>query len=163
MKKLFITLFLVSTLGLVLFSCKEKEDPAPSKTPEQIAIENLAEESSLTWTIASGGSVTRDGNSETNIYQNFEITFSANANSKTYSTVSGGEIFDSAGNWNFVTGDVTKFTLAGTRPASGPEISYTRSTNDLILTFSIVAPGANINIPGAALAGNYRFSLKRKQ
>jgi hypothetical protein len=162
MNKLFLNLFLISALGLVLFGCNKKDDPAPSKTPEEIAIENLAGESSLTWTVAGGGSVTRDGNSETNIYQNFEITFSANANSKTYSTVSGGEIFDSSGNWNFVTGDLNKFTLAGTRPASGPEISYTRSTNDLILTFSIVAPGANIDVPGAALAGNYRFSLKRK-
>ncbi|AFL86209.1 hypothetical protein Belba_3721 [Belliella baltica DSM 15883] len=163
MNKLFLNLFLISAFGLVLFGCKKKDDPAPSKTPEELAIENLAGESSLTWTVANGGSVTRDGNSETNVYQNFEITFSANANSKTYNTISGGEIFDSSGNWNFVTGDLSKFTLAGTRPASGPEISYTRSTNDLILTFSIVAPGADINIPGAALAGNYKFSLKRKQ
>lgn len=163
MNKLFLNLFLISALGLVLFGCKKKDDPTPSKTPEELAIQDLAGESSLTWTVAGGGSVTRDNRSETNIYQNLEITFSANANSKTYSTISGGEIFDSSGNWNFVTGDFSKFTLAGTRPAAGPEISYVRSTNDLVLTFSIVAPGADNNNPGAALAGNYRFSLKRKQ
>lgn len=163
MNKLFLNLFLISALGLVLFGCKKKDDPTPSKTPEQLAIENLAGESSLTWTVAGGGSVTRDNQSETNIYTNFEITFSANANSKTYSSISGGEIFDSSGNWNFVTNDLSKIILAGTRPASGPEISYIRSTNDLILTFNIVAPGADFSVPGAALAGSYRFSLKRKQ
>ena len=165
MNKFFINLLLVSGIGLVLLSCKKNDDPAPTKTPEELAIESLAGESSTTWTVAGGGQVVRDGRSETNIYQNFEITFSANQNSKTYSVSNGGDIFDNSGNWNFVAGDLTKITLAGTRPASGPEISHTKpSANDLVLAFSIVAPGAeNKGNQGAALAGNYRFNLKRKQ
>jgi hypothetical protein len=164
MNKLVLNLLLISAFGLVLFGCKKGDDPAPQKTPEELAIEDLAGSSSITWTVAGGGTVTRDNRSETNIYANFEITFAANQNSKTYNTVNGGDLFDGSGNWNFVGTDVSKFILAGTRPASGPEISFTRSGSDLVLTFTIVAPGSGEKItpPNGAIAGNYRFTLKRK-
>ncbi|MFD2037126.1 hypothetical protein ACFSKL_20170 [Belliella marina] len=171
MNNLFRKFLLLSAMGLVLFACKKKDDPNPSKTPEQLAIESLAGESSIIWTVAGDGtpsgtgSVIRGDDNITNTFQDFEITFSANQNSKTYGTSNGGEIFDSSGNWNFVSGDLTKITLAGTRPAAGPEISHTKTTsNDLVLKFNIVAPGGeNRGNPGAALAGSYTFNLKRKQ
>ncbi len=167
MNKLIYNLFLLSALGLVLFGCKKGDDPAPQKTPEELAIEDLTGNSSITWTVAGGGTVTRDNRSETNIYQNFEITLAANQNSKTYNTTNGGDLFDSSGNWTFAGTDISKIILAGTRPASGPEISFTRSSNDLILTFTIVAPGSgdsgeSTGFRTAAIAGNYRFALKRK-
>ncbi|MCH7414404.1 hypothetical protein MM213_12970 [Belliella sp. R4-6] len=166
MNKSLLVILWISAFGLIFFACKKNDDPTPIKSPEELAIESLAGKSSTTWTVAGGGSVFRgEGNSVTNLYQNFEITFSANQNSKTYSVSNGGDLFDNSGNWNFVAGDLTKISLAGTRPASGPEISHTKpSANDLVLIFSIVAPGAEKKgTQGAALAGNYRFNLKRKQ
>lgn len=164
MYKLLLNILLISTLGLVLVGCKTKDDPTPSKTPKQLAIEKIAGESSITWVVADGGSVTRNDQSVTNIYQDFELTFGANTNSKTYNTVGGGDIFDSSGNWSFVDNDLSKIILAGTKFASGKEISYTTNgTTDLNLSFSIVAPGADIRMPSAALAGSYRFNLKRKK
>jgi hypothetical protein len=162
MQKLIFGLTILIALTISLSSCKnKKEDPAPIKTPEQLAIEDLAGESSLTWTVANGGTVTRDGRSETNIYQDFEIQFTGNTNSKTYSTSNGNDLFDNSGNWAFVGDNLDKIQLAGTKPASGNEISYTRSGNDLTLTFNIAVPGAR-TIPNAAVAGSYVFRLKRK-
>lgn len=163
MQKLILSLSILLFLGQLFYSCGEKKgDPTPDKTPEELAIEDLAGQSSLTWTVANGGSVTRDGNSETNVYQNFEIQFSANASSKTYSTTSNNELFDNSGSWSFVGENLDKIQLAGSRPASNKEISFTRSGIDLTLNFSIIAPGARQS-GIAAVAGSYIFRLKRKQ
>ncbi len=162
MQKFIFGLTILIALGLSISSCKnKKEEPTPVKTPEQLAIEDLAGESSLTWTVANGGSVTRDGRAETNIYSDFEIRFSGNANSKTYTTENSNDLFDNSGNWSFVGDDLDIIQLAGTKPASGREISYTRSGNDLTLNFNIVVPSGR-TLPNGAVAGSYVFRLKRK-
>ncbi|MDX5479238.1 MAG: hypothetical protein LPJ98_12370, partial [Cyclobacteriaceae bacterium] len=74
MQKLFFNLAILALTVFGTMSCKEKKsDPEPQKTPEELAIEDLTSGSSQVWTVAGGGSVVRDGRSETNIYQNFEI------------------------------------------------------------------------------------------
>lgn len=162
MQKHILGLLLIAVLGIGMISCKEKkDDPTPSKTTEQLAVEDLAGTSSITWTIAGGGSVVRDGRSETNIYQSFEIQFAASGNSKTYTTVNSNNLFDNNGNWIFVGENFDKIQLSGNQPVAGNEISFTRTGNDLILTFSIVAPNAR-NLRSIAVVGNYTFTLKKK-
>lgn len=161
MHKIVLSLVISGFLAFGLFACKEKkDDPTPSKTPEELAIEDLTGGSSQVWVIAGGGSVVRDGRSETNIYQTFEITFAASGNNKNYSTLNSNDLFDSNGNWSFVGTNLDKITLSGSRPASDREISFTRTGNDLRLVFSITVPGAEL--PNGAVAGNYTFNLKKK-
>lgn len=160
MQKLFFNLAILALTIFGTMSCKEKKsDPEPQKTPEELAIEDLTSGSSQVWTVAGGGSVVRDGRSETNIYQNFEINFVATESSKTYQTFNNNSLFDGSGNWNFVGSSIDKITLSGSAPASGQEISFTRSGNDLTLQFTIAVPNSRVN----AVAGSYRFNLKRKQ
>lgn len=159
MKKIIFNLLLI---GWVVFSssCDEtKTEPEPLKTPEELAIEDLTGGSSQTWTVAGGGSVQRDGRSETNIYQNFEIIFAANSTSKIYQTFNNNSLFAANGTWEFVSGRVDRIRLSGTAPASGQEISFTRTGDDLRLQFSIPVPGARVE----AVAGAYTFNLRRKQ
>jgi hypothetical protein len=161
MQKVVLTLVISGFLAFSLFSCKsKKDDPAPSKTPEELAIEDLTGGSSQVWTIAGGGSVIRDGRSETNIYQTFEITFAAIGSNKTYNTINSNDLFDPNGNWSFVGSNLDKISLSGNKPASEREISFTRTGNDLRLVFSITVPGAEL--PNGAVAGNYTFNLKKK-
>ncbi|SDY99501.1 MULTISPECIES: hypothetical protein [Rhodonellum] len=162
MQKSILGLLLIAVLGIGMISCKEKKDePTPSKTTEQLAIEDLAGTSSIAWTIAGGGSVVRDGRSETNIYQTFEIQFTTNASSKTYATVNNNSLFDNNGNWTFVGDNFDKIRLSGSQPVAGNEISFTRTGNDLILNFSIAVPSGR-NLRSNAVAGSYTFTLKRK-
>lgn len=160
MRNLLCSLLTLSALVLVFSSCKKTgEEPEPQKTPRELAIEDLTNGSSQLWAIAGGGSVSRDGRSETNIYEAFEIEFSANQNSKTYITNNANDLFDGSGNWDFVGENLDKIILTGTRPAAGNEISYTRSgANDLRLQFTIPVPDARTS----AVAGNYVFNLKRQ-
>ncbi|MGY6742235.1 MAG: hypothetical protein ACXIUQ_05825 [Cecembia sp.] len=150
---------LMTLLGLVVFSfsCGEKSsDPEPQKTPEELATEELAGNGSETWIVAGGGSVQRDGRSETNIYQNFEITFTTN---RTYQTINSNSLFDASGNWAFAQGRVDIIVLTGSAPAANQEISFTRNGNNLTLQFNVPMPGARVE----AVAGNYTFNLRRKQ
>ena len=158
MKNTFFNLLALLGLIIFLFSCDEtRTDPEPQKTPEELATEDLAGNASETWTVAGGGSVQRDGRSETNIYQNFEITFNTN---RTYQTANSNSLFDANGNWNFAQGRVDIFVLSGSAPASGQEVSFTRNNNNLTLQFNIPAPaGARVQ----AVAGSYTFNLRRKQ
>jgi hypothetical protein len=161
MQKVVLALAISGFLAFSLFSCKsKKDDPAPSKTPEELAIEDLTGGSSQVWTIAGGGSVVRDGRSETNIYQNFEITFASSGSNKTYTSSDSNDLFDPNGNWSFVGTNLDKISLSGNKPASEREISFTRTGNDLRLVFSITVPGAEL--PSGAVAGNYTFNLKKK-
>lgn len=161
MQKIVLTLIIAGFLAVSIFSCKDKkDDPAPSKTPEELAIEDLTGGSSQAWVVAGGGSVIRDGRSETNIYQTFEITFSSTGSNKNYTTINSNDLFDANGNWSFVGTNLDKITLSGNRPASEREISFTRTGNDLRLIFSITVPGAEL--PSGAVAGNYTFNLKKK-
>lgn len=163
MQKLVLSFFVLGFLSLMVFSCKEKkDDPTPTKTPEELAIDDLTGGSSQAWVIAGGGSVIRDGRSETNIYQTFEIVLAANSSSKTYTTINSNDLFDSNGNWSFANNDLGKIILTGSRPVSGNEISWTQTSNDLILKFTISAPGGR-QLPNAAVIGSYTFNLKKKQ
>ncbi|WP_291783737.1 hypothetical protein [Cecembia sp.] len=159
MKHPFYKLFILLSILTLSFACGEKStDPEPQKTPEELAIEDLAGSGSEVWGIANGGSVQRDGRSETNIYQNFTITFSANNSSKTYQTSNGNSLFDASGNWNFASGSIERIILTGSSPASGQEITFTRSGNNLRLQFNIPIPEARVN----AIAGSYVFNLTRQ-
>jgi hypothetical protein len=163
MKNTFFRLFCVVTAMVLILSCEEKtSDPEPQKTPEELAIEDLTGGSSQTWTVAGGGSVQRNGQSETNLFQDFEITFASTGTNNTYQTSNSNGIFDNSGNWGFVAPNIDRFTLSGTAPAAGQTISFTRTGNDLRLQFSIPFPSSEsgrIN----AIAGDYIFNLKRSQ
>lgn len=161
MQKLFFLLVVSLCSSLVLSSCNRNgdDDPDPQKTPQELATEDLTGGSSQVWTLEGGGSVARDGRSETANYAGFEITFAANQSARTYTTVNNNDLFDSNGNWEFVGGNLDKIELSGSRPASNQEISFTRTGNDLRLQFTIPMPS---NARVEAVAGSYTFNLKRK-
>ena len=71
-RKLSILPFLL--IFSLLIACKEKgETPDAKKTPEQIATESLTGTGTAQWTVAGGGSVTRDGQNVTSTYATFEL------------------------------------------------------------------------------------------
>ena len=156
----------LSFLKFVLFfsllvACKEKgELPDTKKTPEQLATEALSGTGTAQWTVAGGGSVTRDGQNVTSTYATFELIFNAGT-SKTYSTKNGGELFDANGNWSFAGTNFDKFILAGIKPAATREISFTQTGTTLRLDFRIPLPGARVD-GTSALSGNYTFNLVKK-
>lgn len=161
MQKIVLSFIITGFLIISLFSCKDKkDDPTPSKTPEELAIEDLTGGSSQAWVIVGGGSVVRDGRNETNIYQTFEITFSSSGSNKNYTTINSNDLYDANGNWSFVGSNLDKITLSGNKPASEREISFSRTGDDLRLVFAITVPGAEL--PTGAVAGNYTFNLKKK-
>lgn len=145
---------------LLVFSCKEKGEVDPPKTPEELAIQDLTGTGTIIWAIAGGGSVDRDGRNETSVYQTFELTLNS-VPGKTYTSINGADLFDAGGSWAFVTGSLDKIILDGSKPAAKIPISFTRTGDNLILTFSIVAPSGR-TMPNGAVAGNYRFTLKKK-
>lgn len=161
MQKIVLSFIITGFLIISLFSCKDKkDDPTPSKTPEELAIEDLTGGSSQAWVIVGGGSVVRDGRNETNIYQTFEITFSSSGSNKNYTTINSNDLYDANGNWSFVGSNLDKITFSGNKPASEREISFSRTGDDLRLVFAITVPGAEL--PTGAVAGNYTFNLKKK-
>jgi hypothetical protein len=134
--------------------------PTPTKTPQQLATEALTEAGTLTWTLAGTNSVTRDGTNVTDLYKNFELVLNSGS-FRTYTSISNNDLLDNSGNWSFAGTNFDKFTLAGTKPAAGREISFTRTGDNLRLTFNIPVPGARTN--GIfAVAGNYVFNLNKK-
>ena len=143
-----------------LVSCKEKEKPVTEKTPEQIATEALSGTGTAQWTVAGGGSVTRDGQTVTSTYATYELFLNAGT-AKTYSTKNGDELFDANGNWSFAGTNFDKFILTGTKPAATREISFTQTGTTLRLDFRIPLPGARVD-GTSALAGNYTFNLVKK-
>jgi hypothetical protein len=157
---------ILSILPLVLIfsllvACKEKgETPDTKKTPEQLATEAISGTGTAQWTVAGGGSVTRDGQNVTSTYATFELFLNAGT-SKTYSTKNGGELFDANGNWSFAGTNFDKFILAGIKPAATREISFTQTGTTLRLDFRVPLPGARVN-GTSALAGNYVFNLVKK-
>lgn len=133
-----------------------KPDP-PQKTPEELAIEALTGTGSQSWSIAGGGSVTRSGNTVTDLFQNFELILNSGS-TKTYTSRNNNDLFDNNGNWSFAGTNFDKFTLSGIRPAAGREISFTQTGNNLRLEFNIPAPGARV-FGVQAVAGSYVFNL----
>ena len=145
----------------LLFACKEKgENPDTKKTPEQLATEALAGTGTAQWTVAGGGSVTRDGQNVTSTFATFEVFLNAGA-SKTYSTRNSAELFDENGTWSFAGTNFDKFILTGIKPAATREISFTQTGTKLRLDFRIPVPGARMD-GTSALAGNYTFNLVKK-
>ncbi len=157
----FLSIFPLILIFSLLFACKEKgETPDTKKTPEQIAIESLAGTGTAQWTVAGGGSVTRDGQNVTSTFATFEVFLNAGA-SKTYSTRNSAELFDENGTWSFAGTNFDKFILTGIKPAATREISFTQTGTTLRLDFRIPVPGARMD-GTSALAGNYTFNLVKK-
>lgn len=160
----FLPILLLVIFSLVLLSCKEEAKPDNKKTPEQLATEALASTGTQLWTVAGGGSVTRDGQNVTSTFATFELFLNAGA-SKTYSTRNAADLFDASGTWTFAGTNFDKFTLSGTKPAATREISFTPSGTTVRLDFRIPAPGARIGdrIGGTtSIAGSYTFILQKK-
>jgi hypothetical protein len=161
MKTKLLTLFLSTLIFFTLASCDgDKPNPAPKKTPEQLATEALSGTGTQTWAVTGGGSVTRDGRTVTDLYNSFELVINAGS-SKTYSSKNNNDLFDANGNWSFAGSNFDKIQLTGIKPAAGREISFTQTGTTLRLEFSIPAPGARIN-GQLAVAGVYTFLLQKK-
>lgn len=157
MQKLLVNLLFVISVSLALISCKRDDgsDPDIENTAEQMAIEALTGNSNINWTIANGGSVTKDGQSITGTYSGFELRFATSETNKTYTT-SSNPLFDQNGSWSFAGSNFDKIQLTGKQPAAGKEISFTRTGDKLILKFDVPVP-ANGRVN--ALAGSYTFEL----
>jgi hypothetical protein len=150
---------IIFALGTGLFACGGSDDEPDFKTPEQIAVENLAGEGSITWTLAGDGSVTKDGDNHTDTFRDFTILFNAANQSRTYTTANHNGIFDLSGNWSVTGNNLDKVVLTGDQPAAGREIQYTRNGEQLTLVFTISPPEARTT----AVAGNYVFDLRRAE
>ncbi len=161
MKSIQLRWFLVA-FGLVLIQAcgGDSPNPTPEKTAEEIALEALTGSGTQSWGIEGGGSVQRGDKTVTDIYSDFELIMNSGS-SKTYTTRNNNDLFDGSGNWSFAGTNFDKFTLNGTAPAAGREISFTRTEDNLRLTFTIPAPGARIN-GTFAVAGSYVFNLIAK-
>ena len=120
---------------VVFAACTDGTSGEPTKSAEETATELLAGlEGSQTWTVANGGSVSKDGSAVTN----------------------SNLLFDSNGSWVFTGSNYDKITLSGIQPASNKEISFTKNQDKLRLEFVVPAPqNARVN----ALAGFYVFDL----
>jgi len=161
--KSLITRFFVLAVALgVISSCggDEPNPTPPPPSPEQEAVEKLTgPDGSQAWGLQNGGSVTRDGTAVTDLYDGFRLTLNAGT-SRTYTSANNNDLFDNSGNWSFTDGTFSKFELSGSAPASGREITFTQTADNLRLDFNIPAPGARIN--GVfAIAGSYTFNLTR--
>jgi hypothetical protein len=145
--------------GFLLLSCggTDNPDPSPQKTAEQLAVEQLTGGSTITWAVANGGSVSKDGNPVTVDFSNFEFRLISTAASRSYTTTSN-SLFDQSGSWSFVGPNFDKIQLTGSQPAAGREISFSRNGEKLTLTFNIPLPDARVT----ALAGSYVFELVKK-
>lgn len=156
-KRLFILMMLV--VGMLVLSCDKGEAPDPSdqKSIEAQAVEKLTDGSQITWIVANGGSVSKDGQSVTADYMNFELRLISTGTSRNYSTTAN-PIFDQSGTWSFLAGNYDKIQLSGQQPAAGKEISFSRNGNKLMLVFNIPLPNARVT----ALAGSYVFELVKK-
>lgn len=141
-------------LGILLVSCGGNDDPDPAKekTDEQIAVEALAGETNINWTVANGGSVSKDEKAITAEYAEFELRLAGN---RTYTTTTN-PLFDQNGSWSFAGDNFDKITLTGSLPAAGKEISFTRTADKLRLVFTVPMP---TNGKVTALAGSYVFEL----
>lgn len=147
-------------LGFLIASCggTDSPDPSPQKTAEQVAVEQLTGGSTITWTTANGGSVSKDGNAVTADYSGFELRLVSTATNRAYTTTTPNPLFDQSGNWSFAGSNFDKIQLTGSQPAAGREISFSRNGDKLTLTFNIPMPNGRV----AALAGSYVFELVKK-
>jgi hypothetical protein len=146
-------------IGMGISCSSEKEDPIPAKTAEELAIESLAGTSGTTYSIANGGSIRRNNLDESRFYVGLTLSF--NVSGKTYSSSNGDDLFERSGTWQFVGNSFDKIKLSGTKPASGVEIAFTRTSSQLILVFNIPQPAGG-RIDGVnALLGSYEIRLNQ--
>lgn len=151
----------------IFFSCGDDDGKGPQKTAQELAIEKLAGEGNgLIWTVSNGGSVSRDGSSQTATFSDFEITFRSNTSAgRTYSTTGSNGLFDPSGTWDIEGENNDNLRLVGIQAAAkvpitiSPNAPSTNSLNDLRLDFTISAP-TNGRVSG--LVGYYVFDLKLK-
>ncbi|HSI76409.1 MAG TPA: hypothetical protein VK957_10950 [Lunatimonas sp.] len=166
MKKIFLLFSIAIATGLI-FSCGNDDNGGPQKTATELAIEKLAGEGSgLTWTVSNGGSVSRDGTSQTATFSQFEITFrSSSSAGRTYSTTGSTGLFDPSGTWSIEGENNDKLRLVGIQAAANVPINFSpnapspNSINDLRLDFTISAP---VSGRVSGLVGYYVFDLKLK-
>lgn len=158
MQKRLLNLMML-VIGMLVFSCEKNEGPDPTdqKDAEEQALDQLTGGSNITWTVANGGSVTKDGQPVTGDYSGFELRLISSATNRTYSTTDN-PIFDQSGTWSFSGENYDKIQLSGNQPAAGREISFSRNGDKLTLKFNIPLPNARVN----ALAGSYIFELEKK-
>lgn len=158
MQRSLLSFLLIATASMLL-SCGGDGEPTPSpqKNAQQQAVEQLAGGSTITWTVANGGAVTKDGQSLTGDFSGFELKLIDSGNGRTYATTAN-PLFDQNGNWNFVGESLDKILLTGKQPAAGKEISFSRNGDKLTLTFNVPVPNARVE----ALAGSYVFELMKK-
>ena len=158
MQKRLLNLMML-VIGMLFFSCEKSEGPDPTdpKNAEDEALELLTGGSNITWTVADGGSVTKDGQSVTGDYSGFELRLISSASNRTYSATDN-PIFDRSGTWSFLGGNYDKIQLMGNQPAANKEISFSRNGDKLTLKFNIPLPNVRVN----ALAGSYVFELVKK-
>lgn len=124
------------------------------KTPEELALEKLSGELGTTYTLGTTGYVKRNQVDESKFYTGLSIRLQGT--SKSYSTTGATDLFDAAGNWEFVGTNFDKIRLTGSKPAAQVDISYTKNGQDLILVFSVpTPPGGRV----AALTGSYEIKL----
>lgn len=162
MKSAFLktTVFAFSLLLLQACGGDDPKPTPPEPTAEEKAIAALSGEGSLTWELDGGGKVTKDGTEVTELYEGFELTLTSGT-AKTYGSKNNNGLMDQSGTWSFAGTNFDKFTLSGSAPASGREISFTRTDDKLTLTFTVPSPSARtkgINV----LAGSYTFELFKK-
>ena len=158
MKNLIILLTLV--LGLISCSSDREADP-PVKTPEEIALEILTNNSLAVYVLDASGVVLRNSINETQFYEGLELSIQASTNSKSYAIKNGGFLFESNGTWEFIGNNFDKIMLSGNKPASNTEVAFTISGDNLVLKFSAAnASGGRIS-KISAVSGNYEIRLKK--
>ena len=158
MQKTLLSLLLIA-VGFVFLSCEKSDGPdqTKQKSEEDLAVEKLTGGSSITWTVANGGAVTKDGNPVTGDFSSLELRLISTASSRSYTTTTN-SLFDLSGDWSFVGGNFDKIQFSGNQPAAGKEISFSRNGDKLTLKFNIPLPNAR----ATALAGSHTFELVRK-
>jgi hypothetical protein len=154
MKELFPFVVLI----LLLFTfCSEKieEPPAPpEKTPQELAVEKLAGTQGITYVMGASDYVKRNSVDESQLYSGF--SFRLQGSNKSYTTSGASDLFDAAGNWDFVGTNFDKIRLTGSKPASQVDISYTKNGQAIVLLFSVpTPPGGRI----MSLTGSYEIKL----
>lgn len=152
---------IISLLALVCwFSCTPEVEPdIPPVSLEQEALEKLTGGGSIQYVLTGGGTVLRNSKNESQFYEGLKISLITNGNNKTYTVNNGELLFENSGSWEFVGSNFDKIRLSGSKPASGTDISYTRTSGELILKFSVAMPGARLEASQAVI-GNYEIRLK---
>lgn len=141
---------------------EDKPAPTPTPTAEEVAKTELTGTGSQTWIVENSGSVTQNGKEISDQYLNFELILVSKP-SQTYASKNSNKLFDTSGNWSFAGANFDKIMLTGSNLVAGREISFTQTSNQLRLTFSIPTPTSGRINASQALIGDYVFTLIKKQ